>query len=161
VRLGNIAGQADTLVQLGNLYGDTGRLEEAVAFYRQTADKYIEIQDVASEGRARNNVAITLRKLGRFDESRQEVLRAIECNAQFGHAAEPWKSLAVPTDIEMDAGNVAAAAEANHRPTASYLTYRRDGGENQNIDGRICLVVTQLLLAGDPAAAASRLQEFA
>jgi hypothetical protein len=72
-----------------------------------------------------------------------------------------WKSLAVPTDIEMDAGNVAAAAEANHRPTASYLTYRRDGGENQNIDGRICLVVTQLLLAGDPAAAASRLQEFA
>jgi tetratricopeptide (TPR) repeat protein len=87
VRLGNIAGQAGTLVQLGNLYGDTGRLEEAVAFYRQTADKYIEIQDVASEGRARNNVAITLRKLGRFDESRQEVLR--QSNATRSSAMQP------------------------------------------------------------------------
>jgi hypothetical protein len=44
---------------------------------------------------------------------------------------------------------------------ASYLAYRRDGGENHHVDGRICLDVTRSLLAGDPAAAASQLQELA
>ena len=40
VRLGNIAGQALTLGQLGNLYAHVlGRPEEAVAFLRQAADK--------------------------------------------------------------------------------------------------------------------------
>ncbi len=52
VRLGNVAGQASTLSQLGNLYDDVlNRPEEAVAFYRQAADKYIEIRDLANEGR--------------------------------------------------------------------------------------------------------------
>ena len=37
--------QASTLVQLGNLYDDVlGRPEEAVAFYRQAADKYVEMR---------------------------------------------------------------------------------------------------------------------
>jgi tetratricopeptide (TPR) repeat protein len=42
VRLGDVAGQANTLLQLGNLCGYVlGRLEEAAAFYRQAADKYV------------------------------------------------------------------------------------------------------------------------
>jgi hypothetical protein len=46
VRLGNVAGQARTLLQLGNLYDDVlDRPEEAVAFYRQAADKYVDIGD--------------------------------------------------------------------------------------------------------------------
>ena len=60
VRLGDVAGQASTLVQLGNLYDDVlDRPEEAVAFYRQAADKYVEIGDAANEGRTRNNLADT------------------------------------------------------------------------------------------------------
>jgi tetratricopeptide (TPR) repeat protein len=87
VRLGNVAGQASTLMQLGSLYGgDLGRTEEAVAFYRQAAEKYVEIRDQANEGRTRNNLGETLRKLRRLDEARQEIRRAIDCNAQFGHA---------------------------------------------------------------------------
>ncbi len=58
-----------------------GRPEEAVAFYRQAADKYVEIGDAANEGRARNNLGNTLRKLRRLDEARQEIRRAIECKA--------------------------------------------------------------------------------
>ena len=162
VRLGDVAGQASTLVQLGNLYDDVlDRPEEAVAFYRQAADKYVEIGDVAKEGTARNNLADTLRKLRRLDEARQEIRRAIECKAQFGHASEPWKTWAILADIETDAGNPAAAAEAKRKAIACYLAYRRDGGENHDEPGRICLAVTQSLLAGDPASAASLLQQLA
>ncbi len=162
VRLGNVAGQASTLNQLGILYDDDlGRTEEAVAFLSQAADKYVEIRDAANEGKARNNVAIRLRKLRRFDEARQEVSRAIECRAQSGHASEPWKTWSILAAIETDSGLPAAAAEAKGKAIACYLAYRRDGGENHHPDGRICLAVTQSLLAGDPAQAATLLQQIA
>jgi len=160
VRLGNVAGQASTLNQLGGLYDQAlGRLEEAAGFLRQAADKYVDIGDVASEGRQRNNLAITLRKLRRLDEARQEIRRAIECKAQFGHASEPWKSWGILADIETDAGNSAAAEEAKGKAIACYLAYRRDGGENHSGAGRLVFAVTESLLTGDPAKAASLLQQ--
>ena len=162
VRLGDVAGQAGTLGQLGSLYADLlERPEEAVAFDRQAADKFFEIRDVAREGLARSNLAFRLRKVRRLDEARQEIHRAIECKGQFGHASEPWRTWAILADIETDAGNPTAAAEAKRKAVECYLAYRRDGGENQNVDGRICLAVTEPLLAGDPAAAASLLQQLA
>ncbi len=162
VQLGDSAGQADTLGQLGNLYDDVlDRPEEAVAFYRKAADKYIEGRHRAKEGASRSNLASTLHKLRRFNEARQEVLRAIECKVQFGHASEPWKTWSILGNIETDAGNSTAAADANRKAIACYLAYRRDGGENHYVDGRIGLAVTQHLLAGDPAAAASLLVERA
>jgi tetratricopeptide (TPR) repeat protein len=161
VRLGDVTGQAGTLNQLGILYdNDLGRTEEAVAFLRQAVDKFAEISAVAGEGQTRSNLAIRLRKLRHLDEARQEIHRAIECDAQFGHASEPWKTWGILADIETDAGNPAAAAEAKRKAIESYLAYRRDGGENQDADGRICLAVTQPLLAGDAAAAASFLQQL-
>jgi tetratricopeptide (TPR) repeat protein len=160
VRLGNVAGQASTLSQLGILYDlGFGRLEETANFFSQAADKYAEIRDVGHEGVTRNNLSEALRKLHRLDEARQEIRRAIECKAQFGHAAEPWKSWAILADIETDGGNPAAAAEAKGKAIASYLAYRRDGGENHYAPGRIALAVTQSLLAGAPAPAASLLQQ--
>ena len=162
VWLGNVAGQATTLNQLGTLYdNDLSRTEEAVAFFRQAADKYVEIRDQANEGKARGNLAIRLRKLRCLGEARQEIRRTIECFSQFGHASEPWTTWAILADIETDAGNPTAAAAAKRKAIECYLAYRRDGGENHNPDGRICLAVTQPLLAGDPAAAASFLQEIA
>jgi tetratricopeptide (TPR) repeat protein len=149
VRLGDVGGQAATLGQLGSLYVTVlGRPEEAVAFFRQAADKYTELQDLASEGRVRSNLAATLRRLRRLDEARQEIRRAIECNAQFGHASLPWTSWAIVAAIETDAGNATAAAEAKAKAVGSYLAYRRDGGENHYLDGRLALDVTQLLVAG-------------
>jgi tetratricopeptide (TPR) repeat protein len=161
VRLGNIDGQASTLNQLGILYDDDlGRTEEAVAFLRQAVDKSIESHDLAKEGTRRYNLAIRLRKLRRLDEARQEILRAIECDSQFGHASEPWKTWDGLANIETDAGKPAAAAEAKRKAIACYLAYRRDGGENHFLDGRISLAVTQSLRAGDPATAASLLQQL-
>jgi tetratricopeptide (TPR) repeat protein len=153
VRIGDIAGQASTLGQLGLLYDlGLGRPEQAVAFHRKAADKYVELGNETDEGRVRANLGNTLRKLCRFDEARQEVRRAIECKEQFGHACEPWKTWAILADIETDAEDATAAAEAKHKAIECYLSYRRDGGENHNPDGRLCLAVTQTLLTGDPGA---------
>jgi tetratricopeptide (TPR) repeat protein len=159
VRLGDSDGQARTLNQLGILYDDIlNRPEEATAFFRQAVDKSV---GPAQEGSRRSNLANTLRKLRRFEEARQEILRAIECKAQLGHASHPWLSWSTLTDIETDAGNLTAAAEAKRKAIACYLAYRRDGGENHYTDGRICHAVSQHLLAGDPAAAAALLAEVA
>lgn len=160
VRLGDVVGQANTLGQLGNLYNDVlDRPEDAAVLYRQAADKYVEMGDVASEGRARNNLGNTLRKLRRLDDARQAIHRAIACDAQFGHASAPWTSWSILADIETDAGNPTAAAEAQRQAIACYLAYRRDGGENHSDSGRLSLAVTQSLLAGDAPTAASLLQQ--
>jgi tetratricopeptide (TPR) repeat protein len=162
VGLNEVGGQAATLLQLGNLYGNVlDRPEDAAAFYRKAADKYVEMGAAANEGVARNNLGETLRELHRLDEARQEIRRAIECKAQFGHVSGPWTSWAILSDIESDAGNPAVATEAKRKAIASYLAYRRDGGENYDAVGRIALAVTQPLLVGDVATAASLLQQFA
>ena len=162
VRLGDVAGQASTLGQLGNLYADAlGRPEEAVAFDRQAADKYLELRDTVSEAVARSNLAVRLKTLRRFNEARKEIGLAIAHKEQFGHASEPWRSWAILAAIETEAGNSIAAAEARRKAIECYLAYRRDGGENHNVDGRIALFVSQHLLTGDPAAAASSIQQIA
>ncbi|MDZ7854977.1 CHAT domain-containing protein [Sphaerotilus sp.] len=128
VQRGNEAGQAMTLCQLGNLYDELGRFEEAAAFYLQAADRFKD--DRANEGRTRNNLASTLSKLGRLDEARQEIERAIVCEQGLGHAAELWKTWAILSDIETDAGRLPEAQQARLQATEAYRAYRRDGGEN-------------------------------
>jgi len=162
VRLGNQAGQASTLVALGNLYvDDLQRPEEAVAFYQRAAEIRGENGDLAGEGRTQNNLADTFRKLQRLDEARQAIRRAIECKAPFGHAASSWRSWNVLADIETAAGNSAAAADARYQALAAFLAYRRDGGENQTGSGRLALAVRQALTSEDPAEATSLLQQLA
>jgi len=50
---------AKNLGELGNLYHDWGRLEQAVIFYSQTKDIYIQLGNRLYEGMARYNHAIT------------------------------------------------------------------------------------------------------
>ena len=162
VRLGDVAGQARTLGQLGIVYEDIlNRPEEAMALYRQAADKYVGIRDTVGEGRQRANLAVSLRGLGRLDDARQEIRRAVECDAPFGHAAEPWVSWGVLAEIETDAGDAAASVEAKRRAVEGYLAYRRAGDENHYSEGRICLSVTRSLLDGDSTAPASVLHRLA
>jgi tetratricopeptide (TPR) repeat protein len=161
VRLGNQTGQANTLGQMGNLYSAIlQRPEEAVAFYKQAADIYGTIGDRLSEGRQLSNLAATLVKLKRLEEARQTIRRAIEYNAPFGHAAEPWTSWNNLAVIETAAGNSCAAADARHQALGAFLAYRRDGGENQTGSGRLALAVRQDLASGDPAEVASSLQHL-
>ncbi len=162
VGLGNQAGQAATLGNLGNLYKDVlQRPEEAVAFYRRAAEIYGEIGHQAEEGRTLTNLANTFRKLQRLEAARQAIRRAIECKAPFGQAAEPWKTWNTLAAIETAAGNSAAAADARHQALGAFLAFRRDGGENQSGSGRLALAVLQALASGDPAEVASSLQQLA
>lgn len=99
--------------------------------------------------------------LHRLDEARQELQRAIESGSRIGHAAELWKAWATLADVEAEAGNLVAAAEAKRQATACYVAYRRDGGENHAGPGRLVFETTERLRAGGPAAAGSFLQQLA
>jgi tetratricopeptide (TPR) repeat protein/nucleotide-binding universal stress UspA family protein len=100
-QINNRAGQASSLNQLGQLYGGyMNRLEEAVTFFRQAADIFVETEDPRAEGAARHNIANTLRHLKRYNEARTEIRRAVECMRPFGHAATPWTSFAILHAIE-------------------------------------------------------------
>ncbi|MGC1377410.1 MAG: tetratricopeptide repeat protein [Anaerolineales bacterium] len=123
------SGQASSLGQLGYFYNyHLNRPEEAVAFYRQAADIHVETGDLRYEGVTRSNIADTLRKLKRYDEARTEIMRAIECKSQIGHAARPWTSFNILCVIETAVGNHAAARAAWVRARDAYLAYRRQGG---------------------------------
>jgi len=160
VQLGNQAGQANTLGQLGILYSSVlQRPEDAVAFYRRAAEIYGAIGDTFAQGIQWNNLAKTLSNLQRLEEARQAIRRAIECAAPFSHAAWPWTSLAILADIETAAGN-SAAADARHQALGAFLAYRRDGGENPSGSGRLALAVRQALASGEPAEATSHLQQL-
>lgn len=157
VQLGDLAVQAMTLGQLGNLYKELGRLEEAAAFYRQAADRFKD--DRAKEGFARSNLADALRKLGRLPEARQEIERAIVCKQGLGHAAEPWKTWAILSSIETDAGRLPEAQQARRQAIEAYRAYRRDGGENQDPDGRLCNTICQQVQASQTAEAVELLRQ--
>jgi tetratricopeptide (TPR) repeat protein len=161
-QIGDFAGQASTLGQLGTLYARVlNRPEDAIALHRQAADIAYKDNNLAVEGLHRSNLGLTLRRLGRLDEAREEIQRAIECDSQLGHAAQPWKTWAILSEIESQAKNPAAAADAHRRAIASYLAYRRDGGENQLPSGRLAQAVAQALLAGDTSGVGPSLQAIA
>lgn len=147
-QINNRAGQALTLGQLGNLYDDQlNRPEEAVIFFRQAADIAVEMGDTAKEGIRRNNLASTLQKLKRYDEARSEILRAIECKSQIGHAAEPWKTFDILHDIEAATGNRPAAHAAWTQARDAYLAYRQQGGYAQQGNGKLVEHIVSLLAA--------------
>jgi tetratricopeptide (TPR) repeat protein len=132
------ADEATTLTQPGQLYDEMDRLEEAVIFFQNAVEKDIEINNMDSEGRDRNNLAFLLIKLNRYGEARQEIKRAIECKKPYGHAAKPWTSWDILYDLEQAEGNVEAANKARDEAIRLFLSYRRDGGENHDPDGRLC-----------------------
>jgi len=161
VQQNNQAGEAGSLLQLSNLYDKMGRIEESAIFIRQAADKYVEIKDMAKEGVARNNLADTLIKLKRYDDARQEILRAIECMKPYGHAAQPWKSWTILCDLEQEDGNPEAAAQAREQAIQLYLAYRRDGGENHDPGGRLCAWFEKALKEQEPEEIKKQLAAYA
>lgn len=148
-QLNNHVGEAISLVELGNLYDDWNRPEQAVSFYRQAVDMYMQLEDFYHEGGARSNLANILVQLSRYDEARRELQRAIECKQAFGHAATPWITWGVLHHLEQISGNPQAAQAAWKQAVQLFLNYRRDGGENHEDSGRLCLSVGQAIKQGD------------
>jgi tetratricopeptide (TPR) repeat protein len=153
-------GEADSLGELGNLYKEMERWEEAKTFYRQAADIRLQLQDLNAAGRHRSNLAIPLIKLQRYDEAREELQRAIECKQPFGHAAEPWKTWDILSDLETAVGNTQAATTARQQAIDAYLASRRDGGEPRHARGQQCERVTKAIQRGEIATMQQELAEY-
>jgi tetratricopeptide (TPR) repeat protein len=158
VQLGDTARQAGTLNELGLLYNQLDRIDAAAAFFRQAADHFKD--DRAKEGVTRNNLAETLRKLGQRDKARQEIERAIVCKHGLGHAVEPWKTWAILSDIETDAGRLPEAQQARRQAIEAYRAYRRDGGENRDPDGQLCNTICQQVQAGQTVELQEQLRQL-
>jgi tetratricopeptide (TPR) repeat protein len=158
VQTGNRWGEAATVHELGSLYSKMGRHEEAVRLYRQAVEVCQSLKDLQKEGFTRSNVARELIRLKRCDEARQELNRAVECKQPFGHAAEPWKTFDILSDLERAVGNQPAATEARNRAIQAYLAYRRAGGESQASGGELCALVRQAIAEGQTEAATGQLQ---
>lgn len=134
----NRSGQGLSLIELGNLYDDyLNRPEEAVTFYRQAADIFVELGDLRQEGAARSGIALALIELKRHDEARSEINRSIDCRNQLGYATEPWKSFSILYDIEVATGNQEAARTAWQQARDVYLAYRQQGGYAQYYGGEL------------------------
>ncbi len=144
----NLSGEASSMGELGNLYSLMGRLEEAVICYRQAADIHVNLQDQMYEGFDRNNLAITLIQLQRYDEARRELLRAIECKKPYGHAAQPWTTWAILYDLEQTTEDTTAAAQARQQAIESYLAYRRAGGQSTTSGAQFCGMAAQAIEQG-------------
>lgn len=145
-RIADRGGQARSLGQLGVLYKEhSNRIEEAIAFERQAADIYVELQNLRFEGFVRNNIANSLSLLQRYDEARREIQRAIECMQHFGIAGQPWKAFYILHKIETATGNPAAAQAAWRQARDAYLAYRQQGGYAQYYGGKLIDDVLGLL----------------
>ncbi|QKS30529.1 MAG: CHAT domain-containing protein [Candidatus Accumulibacter similis] len=161
VQCNNVAGQASNLNQLGDLYANVlARPAVAVTHTRQAAECYTALGDAAGEGGARSILADTLRRLGRRDEARREIERALVCKRGLGHAALPWTTWGILADIEHDDGRASEARQASAQAREAFLAYRRDGGENHSDSGRLAAEIARLLLAGDTSSAGALLEQL-
>jgi tetratricopeptide (TPR) repeat protein len=164
VELGDRPDEASTLIELGNLYFAVGRLEDAVRFYREGASIYAdpEFRDAGLEGRSRNNAANSLHQLGRLDEARREIERAIVCLKPFGQVAQPWITFNILSNIERDAGRPEPASSARRRAIEAFVAYRRDGGENQSgsITATLCASLLAAVHEGQTEAFPPSLNQF-
>lgn len=155
MQAGDKPGEASTRGQLGNLYvAIPGRREEAVVYFRQAAEIYAapETADPMKEGFSCGNAATALASLGRFDEARAELARAIECKSQFGANAEPWKTWDILHNLERATGNPAAAEQARAKAIAAYAAARRAGWEiTQGVVAQLGGHVRSIAIAKDPA----------
>lgn len=158
VREGNLAGQASSLGQLGTLYYAMRRPEDAVALHQQAATICQRLGDLAGEGRSQSNLASTLIALKRYAEARRALERALECKKPFGHAAQPWKTWALLSDLEIATGQPEAAQAARVQAQAAYLRYRQDGGDSQSNRFAWFAATLQAVQQGTGAQAAAQLE---
>ncbi len=158
-QLCNSKGEAEVLLQLGNLYDAMGFFEESARFSSRAADLFSRVNSVKGEGAARCNLANTLWKLCRLDEARCEIQRSILCDSECDESVAPWKSLDILHDIELAIGNLTAAEEARRRATDAYLVYRLGGGYPQTLGGELSSLVAEAVATGEIEVARGRLSE--
>ncbi len=137
-----------------------GRLEEAATFHRQAAEIDVRLGNLKGEGEDRNNLAIVLIKLRRYDEARKELQRASECARPYGHAAEPWKTWSILENLERATGHTEEAQAAQQQAFEAYLAYRHAGGVSQSNQSQHFERVAQAIQQNAEAEAAQQLNQL-
>jgi len=128
VKLGNRAGEAMTLGQLGRLYSRQGRPTDALTLYNRAVALLSAAGDLDNLSRMHNGRGITLRSLGRLDEAREALTMAAQIDEQLEHGGERWKSWGALFQLEHAAGRFEAAKNARAKVIEAYCAYRRAGG---------------------------------
>ena len=159
-QIGNHSGEANSLNELGNLYVEWMLPEQAVSFYRQAADLYAQLGNQLNEGFARQGLAVSLTELKSYDEALLELQRAVVCHQAFSHAAKPWKTWNILRNLEQARGNAVAAQLAQQQARQTYLAYRRDGGENYDVGGRLCLALKRALQQGKAEEIGTQIEQY-
>lgn len=147
-------GRAAVTAKLAVVFCQMKRPADAVPLLRKAVELYERVGDLRAEGRMRGNLALALLDLDRYHEARAEILVSLERGAGGGHAYEPWKVWNALSRVQTALGDLPGAREANRNAVASFLQFRRDGGENTTIAGRAAALVHDALAAGGPARAA-------
>lgn len=154
---GDRLGEAEALIQLGDLYlRMDGRGEASLKLMRQALaiiSNPANGDDRFHEAQVRYNVAVALVALGRFEEARSELTRASECSLGYGANATPWKQLGLLAKIEFGVGNAEAAADARNQAMIVYESERRRGWEvTDGAGSQLCQFVGASILAKTPRA---------
>ena len=163
VRLGNVAGQASTLGQLGILYDDvlgpTGGSRGLSTGKRRTSMSRSVMwrtkggRGAISPSRCASSVAST--KRGRKSVGRSNATRSSATRLSRGRLGT-----SSPTSRRTPA-TPPPPRRRSARPSPATSPTAATAARTTIADGRISLAVTQSLLAGDPATAASLLQQLA
>ena len=141
----NTVGVISTLVELGGLNEQSDSLPEAVDYYLQAVTLADESGDQYREAAAANRLADAYRKQGEIKLALETLELAGSLGQQFGHAAEPWKTWNILSELHADNDNQEGADKARQQAIETYVSYRVDGGPNNEGDGQLCGMVLQAI----------------
>ena len=141
----NVVGVISTLVELGGLHELSNSLPEAADYYQQAVTLAEESGDQYRQAAAANRLADVYRKQGEIKLALETLELAGSLGQQFGHAAEPWKTWSILSELHAGNDNPVGAEKARQQAIETYVSYRVDGGQNNEGDGQLCAMVLQAI----------------
>ena len=142
---GNAPGAISTSLELGGMCEEMKSPDKAVAYYQQALDIATEIKDEYRQVVAGNRLADGLRQQGDLKQALAELEKAVALGRQFGHSAEPWKTWDILSDIEKGNNNPKGALSARLKSIEAYISYRVEGGKNEDADAKLCEMVVEAI----------------
>lgn len=144
----NTGGVVSTLLELGAVNESKEDLTGAVENYQQAMSIAEGASDQYRQAAAANRLASVLRKQGNIKDALIMLELAGTLGQQFGHTAEPWKTWSILSELHDDNGNQESAEKARQQAIEAYVSYRVDGGQNNEGDGQLCAMVLQAVQTG-------------
>lgn len=145
---GNTVGVISTLLELGGVSEQRDVLAEAVNYYQQAFELAKESADGYRQAAAANMLADAFRKQGEIKQALKTLELAGSLGQQYGHAAEPWKTWNILSELYADNDNPEGAQKARQQSIEAYVSYRVDGGQNNEGEGQLCAMVLQAIQTG-------------